>query len=162
MNIVSYDNVGAGTYQFVLYKVEPSRYNPAIKVASQVSSAAKTVTVSCDPGKYTLTGRDAVIIYNVDGKVPATVSSLDLLKCFNFANRGNNAFQKNPWDGNTETQANFGGNMVDYVVTLNNELQRPNSVYVDYVTFYEKINNTETYVAYKVDVKCFVEYRAAQ
>ncbi len=168
--IVSYDNVGAGTYKFEVYKIEPSKYNAAVNVVTPVGTATKSVTVSCDPGKYTLTGRDNVIIKNADGKVPTdgagtfTGSTLELLKCFNFADRNNNAFNKADWatsysgQPNTDAKAIFGGGeYIDYVVTLNPELQKPNSVFVDSVTFYEDLGGV--YASYKVDVKCYVEYQ---
>ena len=162
--VAAYDLTGAGNYTFQVYYVGPSRLDNTKQVSTLVSTASKNVTASNDPGKYTLVGRDSVEIKNETGLVPADVAQAcakDLLYCFKIANRNN--VQYNKYNGsNSVDKVEFNGTMIPYEINLKNEWQKPNSVFVESITFYEtvyeKAGDETIYAAYTVPVNCYVDF----
>ena len=166
---VNYDDMGAGNYQVVVYKIDQSSYptiagvQQSVNVATVVATSAKTAT--CDAGAYTLLSRDSV-------NVTSNGADLDLLKCFSFKARNGATFNKYS-DKNTADVADFGGELIPYYVEIDWGKSTPDSVYVKSVTFFEDVSYTNWwapntvvdaghYAAYKVPVGYYVNINVAE
>ena len=130
---VIYDGVGAGTYVFELYQCYGEGEDA---VLVQEYSSAVVVTLG-EKGSYYEAGD------LVNNKVE-NVTDLEILKCFNINARNNKPVIK---DGAlNKGEANFD----DYAVTKH-EAEGSGYVYVEKITFYEKVAEGE-YVPYEVAV----------
>ena len=129
---VSYDGVGAGTYEFALYRCYDSGKNA---VLVQEYSSIVNVYVS-DAGSYYVAGD------LVSNKVANADDDMAILKCFNINDRNNKPVIK---DGKKNAEAKF-----DSFVVTKTAVADAGYVYVEKITFFESVGDAN--VPYVVNV----------
>ena len=137
VDVVDYTNLGAGTYEFALYKCYGDGKDAKNNVLVQEYSSVVVVTVG-DAGAYQIAGD------KVDNEVTvsATYNAADaeeILKCFVINDKSGNAVVK---DGKVVTKALY---YVDYTAPADSDY-----VYVNTITFYESVGGA--YVPYVVTI----------